>query len=290
MTDGAAVGVGSLPRSALLLANALCLDAPVVCVLWAAGIGRAFPPGPGIRELVLLAAGVWLGYSADRLADGLRVPLERAGTARHRFAITHRRSLVVAWGLVAVLAAGVAPSWLGAELAPWAVLVAALAALHTWTVHRWPARARLLLPRELVVGVLLAWATAAFAVGGLPRGEVLVATCGLASVFALDCWTISLAERDVDRRRGEASLPRSRYGGEGGFRAASVALLASFGTAAFACADSVLGDTPGSRLWSCLALAVILLGAVVVAARDRELRPVAADLALCASLAPLGAL
>ena len=282
MIAGVPARARSRARDLLLLVNSSCLDAPLVCVFWAAGLGHAFGSWPGGRELALLFAGVWLGYSADRLADGLRVSFERAGTHRHRFAIVHRRPLLVAWVLVAVLSAAVAPLWLSSELAPWAVAVAVLSALYTWSVQRWPAGGRRLVPRELVVGGLLAWTTAAFAVGGLPRGPVLLASLGLAAVFALDCWAISLSERQVDLGRGEGSWSRTPLGGLGPFHVASLCLASGFAAHAL-----FGGGGPSSTVSGGLCLAAIGQLVVFRRASDRELLPVLSDLALCAAVWPL---
>jgi hypothetical protein len=267
-------------RRAALLANALCLDAPLVCALWAAALAVAFRVTLDVRASSLLFAGVWLGYLADRLADGLRVPPERAGTFRHRFAIRHRAPLIVLWGLVAAAAACLAPAWLGRDLRLVGVAIAAIAAGHTYLVHRWPGTGRRWVPRELLVGVLLAAAAACFAWGGWPKPWTLPAVGAVALLFTLDCWAISLAEAGVDRLRGEASLANGGRGGQSAFRAASFAFVAL-------CAAGAIWSGDFRPLYASSAFGAIGLWLLSERSRDRELFALHCDLVLCMAAAPM---
>ncbi|MEO0653217.1 MAG: hypothetical protein AAFZ65_21245, partial [Planctomycetota bacterium] len=184
----------------------LSLEGVLVVVPWALLLGRASDaPAEGVR-LGLLATGVWLGYAADRWLDGQRLG-ERARTPRHRFAARHARGLLVCWCAVVVAAALVAVDRLPRELGSRGVALAAT--VGTWTVatHLSPRWVRRLLPREVAVGVLLAFAVGLFAWsgGGWSVGRVLPLTA-FAALCSLNTAAVAFLERDEDLRLGEPSI------------------------------------------------------------------------------------
>ena len=114
-------------RGASLDAVAVVLAGQWAVVRWA---GVPLPWEAGL----FLAVGIWLGYSADRLADLHRMPELARHTARHAFHGRHARALGVFWGILFVVswpAAGILlPSpavALGACLAGGAALYVILA-------------------------------------------------------------------------------------------------------------------------------------------------------------------
>ena len=151
--------------------------------------------------------------------------------------------------------------------------IAALAALHTVIAQGAPGRGRRLVPRELVVGGLLALACGVFA---LPDGGPACVCVALAALFTLDCWIVADFEVASDRRRGEASLARR-------WAWASRALPGLGALAGLAAGFAWATDSGPTRpLW--LGLAVGAAGlALLTRTRPRpaELRPALADLALC---------
>ena len=84
----------------------LSLDAPIVVVAWqfllasVAGVRLGWPHG------FVLAASVWLSYSADRWIEGWRLAPASIRTARHSFYQRRRWLLFLIW--LAVLAANLA--------------------------------------------------------------------------------------------------------------------------------------------------------------------------------------
>lgn len=258
------------PAARLLLGwNAACLDAPCVVVLWSAALTAMAGGTPRPLPLLLLFSGVWMGYALDRVADGLRLPGRLACTERHRFAIRHRRGLLVAVALL--LPVTLTLGWLTlprAILAP-GIAIATAALLHTTSVQVWPVTARRLLPRELVVGGLLALAAAAFA--GTLGAAGARATLLVAGLFTLDCWVVASGEVAADRARGEASLAQRR-----GFGAAAIGVASAL-LVALALAGS--GGDPAAAI--ALASGAAGLGLLGRVDTRSELRPALADLILC---------
>ncbi|TVR64139.1 MAG: hypothetical protein EA422_07525 [Gemmatimonadales bacterium] len=75
---------GSLDAVAVLLAGQWAVTA------W---VGVPLPP----EAMFFLAVGIWLGYTADRMADVERAPELVRRTARHAFHGRHRGPLLVLW-------------------------------------------------------------------------------------------------------------------------------------------------------------------------------------------------
>ena len=79
--------------------NILSLDAPLIAALWQSLFARVFGAALGWPYALLLAAAVWLIYSADRWLDGRSLGAA-ARTRRHRFYARHQRTGVWVWSAV----------------------------------------------------------------------------------------------------------------------------------------------------------------------------------------------
>lgn len=266
-------GSGWLARS-LALWNAACLDAPCVVVLWCAALAHGFGSAVDPLALALLFSGVWMGYCTDRLADGLRLGPGLALTHRHRFAVRHRGRLValLVLSLPMTLVAGV--RWLPSDRLFLGSGIAALAILHTAVAHRFPRAGRALLPRELVVGGLLALAALVF---GLADWEgTWPVLLGLTGLFTVDCWLVASFEVELDERRGEASLAQHAVFGR------SALIATGWGLALGAAALWGTGLLPGGSVWFGVAVGAAGLAGLARVRGERELLPALADLTLCA--------
>ncbi len=273
-TPAARLSGGSWLTRALALWNAACLDAPCVVVLWSAALARGFGFQPGPLALALLFSGVWMGYCVDRLVDGIRLGPELALTHRHRFAVRHRKRLVtlLVLALPATLAAGV--RWLPTDRLVLGSGIAALAVLHTVLAHRYPTTGRALLPRELVVGGLLALAAFVFGLENLESARP--ALLGLAVLFAVDCWLVASFEVELDQKRGEASLAQRAVFSR------QALVSTSWVLAVCAAAVWVWGGLPGGAIWCGIGLGAAGLAVLARVRGESELLPALADLSLCA--------
>ena len=149
----------------------LSLDAPLVAVLWQALFAQVLGAPLAWYHALLLAAPVWLVYSADRLFDGWQRRPEGAQTRRHHFYIVRRREVVRVW--LAVFAASLLtalftlrlPELLGG-LALLGATSGYFARLHLWS------RERFVVPKEVQVALLFGAGVALFILPNLSAAEV----------------------------------------------------------------------------------------------------------------------
>ena len=124
-----------------------------MAVLWQILFVRCFRGQPDLASAALLAAAVWLIYSADRMLDAWRGIENRP---RHEFYKCHWRRLLPAWAAVFILTGFV--SWIAL---PWilfarGVCLIGAVAVYFGVVHVAPKRLRRYWPKEAMVGVLFA--------------------------------------------------------------------------------------------------------------------------------------
>lgn len=188
--------------------NLVCLDAPLVSVVWlwlfARTLDVAVRPLAGVA---LLLTG-WLIYLADRLADSLSLPRIAPRSLRHQFCLQHQRFWIVL--LVAICVTDLVILRMAvpfAVLAP-GLVVGSLAALHLLLNYSlggaWPPFPL----KEVVTGTL-------FAAGTLvPLAQVLrpitpgliLSAAAFAVLCTLNCISIAFWERELDQAQGKVSF------------------------------------------------------------------------------------
>lgn len=164
---------------------------------------------------VILAAAVWLAYSADRWIEGWRIPREEVQTRRHLFYQHHRWTTFSLW--LALLVSSIALSWLRLTVSEFKagfilfgpVVIYLLS--HQFLHRQHPLR----VPKELCVALLFTAGIAIFTLVQLSvdfhHGGVILMLFGLLC-FA-DCALISIWEDEVDRQHGQTSLALQYPGG-----------------------------------------------------------------------------
>lgn len=183
----------------------LSLDAPSVATLWAFSFARALHFTLPATSLLLLFGGTWLLYIADRIFDGLR-PTARL-RERHLFYIRNRAAvLLAAIPVIAFLAWLIFAHMLPAARRDDLVLFAAAAA-YFCCVHLRAAKSERWFPKELMVALIFASATAVPAFARLAPGPAPTAVFHatvianqspavlpiLAILFAALCWLNCIA-------------------------------------------------------------------------------------------------
>jgi hypothetical protein len=176
----------------------LSLDAPSVATLWAWGFAHAFHLTLSPYSLPLLFAGTWLIYVADRILDGFHSDRTRL-RERHLFYIRHRTVIAVAAIPVSIVLA-----WLvlfhmlpGARRADG--LIFAIAAAYFALVHMRGRAIERWFPKELIVALVFAAATAVPAFSRLApnsaqnpaQDKTLLVLMSL--LFAALCWLNCIA-------------------------------------------------------------------------------------------------
>ena len=194
----------------------LSFDAPIVVTAWqmllasVAGVRLGWPHG------FVLAASVWLSYTADRWIEGWRLAPSAIRTARHSFYQRRRWLLFLIWLVVLAVDLTVALTRLSRHeiVTGWLIVPPVLAYLlshqlihrnHPWRV-----------PKEICIALLLGCGAAVFPFAGAGfYRRTLWLPLGLFVALAFaNCALISVWETEVDRSHGQTSLAL-QFGGHG---------------------------------------------------------------------------
>ena len=193
----------------------LSLDAPLIAVLWQALFAHTFGTTLEWQHVFLLAAPVWLVYSADRLFDGLSQ--RPAPTRRHHFYIVYRWEVASVWCVVFILGLTAALLTLHTSELLGGLLVLGATLAYFARVHLFPAT--LNVSKEVQVALLFGAGVALFVLPKLVAFWHLFVPLTLFIVLcALNCAFISQWE-ELDAhlagsllQRLTARLPQSALG------------------------------------------------------------------------------
>ena len=265
--------------------NVACLDAPLVAVAWQWLFARSFHIAVSASARVALFLAAWLIYLIDRLADSLSLQDRSAKSLRQQFCLRHRKIWI---GLIPVIApldmvivlTGLDRNLLlaGACLSGIALIYLALnyAVSQLWdTVSL----------KEITVGFLFAAGTLlvllpklSVATPTMERSTVTTAVMFFVALCSLNCMSIAVWERDLDRIQGKHSIA-TRWPGLGfSVRIFCIVLAAAALLLAFA----------GHRLFPvaiCLSASATLLAILHFVSIQHDERTALADLVLLTPVA-----
>ena len=225
----------------------LSLDAPSVAILWAWSFARALHITLPADSLVLLFLGTWLLYVADRILDGLHKHWAQL-RERHLFYIRHRAAMLSAAVPITALVLWLVffrmlPAARRADLMLIAITAAYFALVHLRgpRIERW-------FPKELIVALVFAMATAVPAWTRLaPRHAFSIAIPVLpvmVALFAALCWTNCIG---IEKWEQSVTSPvqigdHTARWGHANFRriSAGLAICAMSSAAAFLCLGLIL--------------------------------------------------
>lgn len=184
----------------------LSLDAPLLGVLWQRLFARVLEVPLLPQHVWLLAASIWLAYSADRWLDALRLEPTLC-TFRHRFYHEHRQAVLWVWLSVLVTSVGTALGTLSSSELRWGTLLLVGVGLYLLCT-RCCRRVFYTLPKEIQIGALFGAGVALF------LGETALAAILPLGLFAglctLNCLSIALWEAPIDRAQGHVSWLQHR--------------------------------------------------------------------------------
>ena len=192
----------------LVWLNLVCLDAPIVALLWLWLFSHTFslPVHPGNAIALFLTA--WLIYLADRLADASSLKGGLPRSLRQDFCLRHREIWISALVLVAgfdlyVIGRNVAAGtfFAGAVVGILALIYLALNHPNGLIWRRLPAK-------EVAIGLLF---TAGTLVALLPAldpfdGTFVAGALAFACLCSLNCISIARWECGLDRAQGKTSV------------------------------------------------------------------------------------
>lgn len=186
----------------------LCLDAPIVAVVWQALFARTFGAylNPSLRVLLFLTA--WLIYLADRFADSIRLPVGGPISLRHRFCREHMIGWWIAIMVIFIIDAALALRSLDLQLLLLGGTLAAICGLYLLINHSLGGRWRRLPVKEEAIGILFAAGTTLGVIGQLPTLTISfgVAVTLFATLCTFNCLSIAAWERELDAAQGKASF------------------------------------------------------------------------------------
>lgn len=266
---------GRIARRPLLWLNLVCLDAPLIAVGWKWLFAHQFGVTMSVFATYVLFLTAWLIYAADRLADTIALTPLDPKSVRHEFCLRHRRSWLVAIVLIALIDAGIALTWLEAELFR-PGLVLGLFATAYLIINYWFNQAWQTLPiKECLIGFLFA-AGALFAPAA--RISSLTSAFVIAGIFfallcSLNCISIAVWERDLDEQQHKRSIA-TRWGGAAGLARWAPLVLAAM------CVVIALLQPAGRALFITLAGSAVLLSSLHFISIPRDERTALADLVL----------
>jgi hypothetical protein len=185
------------PASLLEWWHLLSLDAPTVAGLWSYAFARAMGLHLPPLAPLLLAAGTWLVYVADRILDGLQPqPNLRK---RHYFYAEHRFLFLALATAVACCLTWFVFTRMQPNVRREDSLVFVTALVYFLLVHAKGQRVERWLPKELAVGLLFAAATAVPTWARLTTGRdrLLPAVVLFAALCWLNCVAIESWERGL---------------------------------------------------------------------------------------------
>ena len=276
------IAPAQLPRiySPVIWLSILCLDAPLVAVVWQWLFARSFGARLSLSLRVLLFLTAWLIYLGDRFADTIRLPAASPISLRHRFCRKHMVGWWVAIVVIFVADTSLALRALDLQMLLLGGTLATICALYLFVNHslggKWPP-----IPmKEKAIGVLFAAGTTLGVVGQLPGLTISFgfAVILFAALCTFNCLCIASWERELDAAQGKTSL---LTGWPAGAR-----VLKPFGLtmAASALVFAVVWRF-AAPLWLFIAgSALLLVGLNAAADLQRDTRTALADLVLLTPL------
>jgi hypothetical protein len=259
--------------------NALAVDTVLIAIFWQSLISEAFDIELEYSRQILLGAGVWLGYSADRILDGFQIT-DRICSARHFIAFRFRHFLSLTWVFVLMLAISFAYHALSVmDLYKCSVLV--IFCVLNSLVNTFDKFGNFPIPKELRTSVLFASGVFLFVLSGCPKPVTwswitfLAFTC---LCFTNCCYTAAW-DRVMDLQQGQSSLMLRRKPSLGFMN------LLSFSIVFFSIALSFFAPTHLRLFFLAIGMAVLTHPLVDILICGSEHKRLVADLGLILSAA-----
>ncbi len=267
-------------RSPLLWLNLVCLDAPLVAICWQWIFAHSFHLSvpPGHRAALFLTA--WIIYLADRFGDSMSLVAGQPKSVRQQFCLRHKRIWLVSMICVALFDVIVVLRAVNFETAVIGGVLGAFTIAYLAINH---ARSQIweTIPlKEFIIGSLFAAGTL---VGVTPhifveRSAMIFAAILFASLCSLNCVSIAIWERDLDRIQGKHSI--ATHWAHANFLADMLLLVLPAASGLVALFD------PGAwPLRLCVGASSLLLGALRFVRLPRDKRTALADIVLLTPLA-----
>ncbi len=265
----------STSRAPLLWLNLICLDAPLVAFAWQWMFGSTFHLPAAIGHRVALFLTTWLIYLADRFADAISLRPTEPKSLRQQFCLRHWKTWIGLVLLVGVLDGTVIFRGVNRETILAGAVVGALAIVYLLVNHAHSGLWEFLPLKEFSIAVLFVAGTL---LGLVPhpfaaRSTIILAAILFGALCLLNCFSIAIWERDLDRIQGKHSIATRRIPADIFGQVVFAALL-------IGCVFLVTRDQQAWPLAASIAASALFLKALPGAQVSRDERTALADLVL----------
>ena len=261
----------------VLWLNLVCLDAPIVALTWQWFFARSFHVSLGSGSRLALFLTAWLIYLADRLADTWKIYGNEPLSRRQQFCRRYQIAFFVSIALLAGIDLWIIVRMLDHATIGIGTVLGAISILYL-SINYWLGKIWRFVPvKEICIGSLFALGTVAALIPRIhPSTEFVESFVLFAALCSLNCISIAMWERELDRAQRKNSIATRWHGTRSAFRLSAIILAGV--------AVSFAKTEPA--LFGCLAtsgvLLVLLDWAGEVIARDE--RTALADLVLLTPL------
>ena len=270
----------AVSRSPLLWLNLVCLDAPLVAICWQWIFAHSFDLSVPVGDRAALFLTAWIIYMADRFGDSVSLVAGQPKSVRQQFCLRHKSISLVSIIWVAAVDVIVVLRAVDYETSVPGVVLGALTIVYLAINHAHSEIWEKIPLKEFTIGSLFAAGTL---LGVTPhifaeRSTMILAAILFATLCSLNCVSIAIWERDLDRIQGKHSIA-TRWAHANSLPRLLLLLLLA-GSVVLALFD------PGA--WPvvlCLGASGLLLGALRFVPVSRDERTALADVVLFTPLA-----
>ena len=278
--EGLELATRTSRSSPVLWLNLVCLDAPIVAVIWQWLFARSFHVSLSISTRAALFLTAWLIYLADRFADVWTLRAKDPRSKRQQFCHRYQRLWIAAITVIALVDLWIILRQLDRATVLIGTLLGAISIVYL-AVNHWLGKIWRLFPvKEICVGSLFAVGTVmALFLQTDWSIPFTVSFCAFAALCSLNCIGIAFWERDLDRAQHKNTIAT---------RWPEIGLCLKFGSIALAVLALVIGlmtKAPASVFFF-IGASAMLLGALDWMGKmiSRDERIALADLALLTPL------
>ncbi len=264
----------------LLWLNVVCLDAPLVAICWQWIFAHSFHLSVPLGHRAALFLTAWIIYLADRLGDSLSVAAGEPKSVRQRFCLRHKKIWFVSVICIGVLDFIVVLRAVNYETAVIGGILGAFTIAYLAINHAQSQIWETIPLKEFIIGSLFAAGTLVAVIPHIfaEKSAMIFAAILFALLCSLNCVSIAIWERDLDRIQGKHSIA-TRWADANPFARVLLFLLPA--ASVLLC----LFDPGAGPVMLCVGVSSLLLGALRFIRVSRDERSALADIVLLTPLA-----
>ena len=205
------------PMKPLLWLNVVCLDAPLVTIVWQWVFTRYFHAAVSAWARAALFLTAWLIYLIDRLADVLSLKSDSPRSVRQQFCLRHKKLWLGLIPAVGLIDATTVLLHLNRDVLMSGICLSGVAAVYLAVNYACSEVWEIIPLKEITVGFLFSAGTLLVLIPNLTlipltvgRSSALLAILLFGILCSLNCMSIAVWERDLDQAQRKHSIA-TRY-------------------------------------------------------------------------------